>query len=118
MMLNLLLNTHIPGPGKPNKPKSEFLDFGKLLIQKSNLTKGMYFYLIVTVVYLSFFLFIAVAPTIVYAIVAIRGGDLNQIKPPIPLTPLLTGLFIWFIVGIMYYIAYSIPEIRDRWFKK
>lgn len=104
-----------PSPNSNQNPNNSFIGLAKLLIEKSNLTKGQVFYLILTIVYLSFVLLITATPAIVSIVVAITGGNIKDIEPPIPANDLFLGLAIWFSIGVIYFILYSVPELRDRW---
>ncbi|PIC56265.1 hypothetical protein CSV80_15660 [Sporosarcina sp. P12(2017)] len=104
-----------PSTSTKKDSKNAFMNFGKHLIKNSNLTKGQSFYLICTVIYLSFILIMTASPTIIGVVVAIKGDSLENIKPVIPIKDLLIGLYTWFCLGVLYFIAYAVPELRDRW---
>lgn len=124
MIPNLVLSAQAPDPNPvpnsiPNQdPKNSFMGFGKRLINSANLTKGQSFYLISTVIYLSFILLAFASSTIIGTVVAIRGDSLEDVKSLVPLDSLLSGLTIWLMIGAIYFIAYAVPEVRDRWLIK
>ena len=116
MINNLLVLSIQPSGNNPNpNPNSSFIELVKVLVDKANLTKGQFFYLIMTGFLLIFVLLATASPAIVSVAVAVTGGSLTDIQPVIPVKHLLLGLGIWLGLGVFYFIAYSIPEIRDRW---
>ena len=117
MISSLLVSSLSPDPIPPNdkNPTNNLLGVGKALVAKANLTKGQTFYLVFLIVYLAFIATIAIAPTIVFVVAIIADRKLSEIQPPIPMDQLLWGLYILIGLGIIYFILYSIPEIRDRW---
>jgi hypothetical protein len=106
---------NLPQPNSNPSPNNLFISLAKLLIEKANLTRGQILYLILTVIYLSFIVIVTATPTVVSTVVAFKGGNLKDIEPPIPVKDLMLGLKIWFSVGVIYFLLYAIPEIRDRW---
>lgn len=116
MIPNLLLSaTPSPGPSESKDPNNSFIGLGKSLIEKSNLTRGQYFLLIMFLVYTAFVLLMAASPAVISVFAIIFGRSLDEIKPPVDMQQLIIGEFIFIGVGLLYFILYAIPEIRDRW---
>lgn len=114
-MIPSLIISNLPEPSSNSNPNNSFIGLVKLLIEKANFTRGQVFYLILTGIYMSFIIITTASPTIVSVVVAIRGGNLSEIRPPIPVKDLMLGLKIWFSLGVVYFFIYAIPELRDRW---
>ncbi len=112
LILSVSPNTN---PPPETNSKKSLIDLVRILVEKANLTRGQYLYLILTVLYLFFVLVIGVAPTLVSIVAAVTDASINDITIPIPIKEIFLGLMIWCILGIIYFVAYSIPEIRDRW---
>lgn len=118
MIPNIFFMSMPPDPNDSKSDKSStnnLFGLAKMLIAKSNLTRGQMFYLIFFIVYLCFIATVAISPTIVYSLAIVGGRDLSEIKPPIPINNLLTGLYIVIGLGILYFALYALPEVRDRW---
>ncbi|MER1958860.1 MAG: hypothetical protein ABS942_15865 [Solibacillus sp.] len=117
MISSILMMNLEPSPNNNSKQSSgnSFIEVAKIVMSKANFTRGQWFYFGFLVLYLAFFTIIAISPTIVYIAALFTERELSEIKPPIPLNNLLNGLYVVLGVGLLYFILYSFPELRDRY---
>lgn len=110
----LFMNLNPTPDNQSSKNGNGFIEVAKIVMSKANFTRAQWFYFGFAVLYTAFFVIMAVPNTTIYLAAIFKGMDLSELNSPVPLLELSIGLLIVYALGAIYFVLYSIPELRDR----